>query len=116
MVCKILPNFFCYIHVHVHCNSMHSHAFGLEGDELTHQIFYSVDFVSVGEHAGAVVSEQVEQIGRLGDVQTNIVPVIEILEEGGRGKVWLSLSFSLSLSLSLSPFVSLSHFLSVCFC
>ena len=70
----------------------------------THQIFYSVNFVFVGEHAGAVVSEQVEQIGRLGDVQTNIIPIVEILEEG---RVSHSLSLPPSLPLSLSLIFSL---------
>ena len=82
----------------------------------THQIFYSVNFVFVGEHAGAVVSEQAEQIGRLGDVQTNIIPIVEILEEG-RVSHSLSLPPSLppSLPLSLSLFRSLSLSLSLSF-
>ena len=46
---------------------------------FTHKVLDPVHFILVREHAGAVVSEQVKQVWWLGDVETNVVPVIEIL-------------------------------------
>ncbi len=48
-------------------------------DFVTDQLLYSVDLLLVRESTGAVVPEEVEEVGGLGDIQTHVVPVIKVL-------------------------------------
>ncbi len=43
------------------------------------QLLYSVDLLPVREGAGAVVPEEIEEVGWFGDVQTHIIPVVKVL-------------------------------------
>ena len=45
----------------------------------THQVLYPLQFLAIGQHEGAVVLKQVQQVWRLRDVETDVVPVVEIL-------------------------------------
>ena len=45
----------------------------------THQVLYPLQFLAIGQHEGAVVPKQVQQVWRLWDIETDVVPVVEIL-------------------------------------